>query len=190
MCRGQLSNQISASRLRIALTIYSKLDIYMKNITMRRKEKYKLFQKSSYPFFKWFRRYELISATSYHKKSQQNTTTTKFLGVMCQCTMMTSSNENISASLSFVRGIHRGPVNSPYKGQWRWSLMFPLICVWINGWVNNLEAGDLRRYRAHYDVTLMPRTGWITSPMTIIEMNVYGLIIRHPLAYLRKCYKL
>ena len=33
--------------------------------------------------------------------------------------------------------------------------MFPLICVWINGWENNREAGDLRRYRAHYDVIVM-----------------------------------
>ena len=48
----------------------------------------------------------------------------------------------------FVRGIHRSPVNSPHKGQWRGTLMFSLICVWINGWVNNREAGDLRRYRA------------------------------------------
>ena len=24
-----------------------------------------------------------------------------------------------------------------------------------NGWVNNRKAGDLRRYRAHYDVTVM-----------------------------------
>ena len=53
----------------------------------------------------------------------------------------------------FVRGIHRSPVNSPHKGQWRGSLMFSLI--WIHGWVNNREAGNLRRYRAHYDVTLM-----------------------------------
>ena len=30
--------------------------------------------------------------------------------------------------------------------------MFSLICVWINDWVNNREAGDLRRYRAHSDV--------------------------------------
>ena len=30
-----------------------------------------------------------------------------------------------------------------------------LICVWLNGWVNNREAGDLRRYRTHYDVTVM-----------------------------------
>ena len=26
---------------------------------------------------------------------------------------------------------------------------------WINGWVNNREAGDLRRYRAHCDVIVM-----------------------------------
>ena len=57
----------------------------------------------------------------------------------------------------FVRGIHRSPVNSPRKGQWRGTLMFSLICVWINGWVNNREAGDLRHYRTHYDVTVVPR---------------------------------
>ena len=26
---------------------------------------------------------------------------------------------------------------------------------WINGWVNNQEAGDLRRHRAHYDIIVM-----------------------------------
>ena len=55
----------------------------------------------------------------------------------------------------FVRGIHRSPVNYPHKGQWRGALKFSLICVWINGWVNNGEAGDLRGYPAHYDVTVM-----------------------------------
>ena len=55
----------------------------------------------------------------------------------------------------FVRGIHRWPVNSPHKGQWRGALIFSLICVWINSWINNREAGDLRRYRAHYDVIVM-----------------------------------
>ena len=55
----------------------------------------------------------------------------------------------------FVRGIHRSPVNSPHKGQWRGALMFSLIYIWINGWVNNRKAGALRRYRAHYDVTVM-----------------------------------
>ena len=55
----------------------------------------------------------------------------------------------------FLRGIHRSPVNSPRKGQWRGALMFSLICVWINSWINNCEAGDLRRYRAHYHVIVM-----------------------------------
>ena len=54
-----------------------------------------------------------------------------------------------------VRGIHRSPVNSPRKGQWRGALMFSLICVWINDWVNNRGAGDLRRYRTHCDVNVM-----------------------------------
>ena len=53
----------------------------------------------------------------------------------------------------FVRGIPQSPVNSPQKGQWSGVLMFSLICAWINGWVNQREAGDLRRHRAHYDVT-------------------------------------
>ena len=55
----------------------------------------------------------------------------------------------------FVRGIHRSPVNSPHKGQWRGALMFSLICVWINSWANNRKAGDLRRYRVLYDVSVM-----------------------------------
>ena len=55
----------------------------------------------------------------------------------------------------FVRGIHRSPVKSPHKGQWRGALMFTLICARINGWVNNCKAGDLKRNRAHYDVIVM-----------------------------------
>ena len=55
----------------------------------------------------------------------------------------------------FVRGIHRSPMNSCHKGQWRGALMFSLICAWINVWINNREAGELRRHRAHYDVIVM-----------------------------------
>ena len=43
----------------------------------------------------------------------------------------------------FVRGIHRSPVTSPHKGQWRGALMFTLICARINGWGVRREAGDL-----------------------------------------------
>ena len=66
--------------------------------------------------------------------------------------------ETSSALLALcVRGIPRSPVNSPHKGQSRGALMFSLICVWTNGWVNNRVAGDLRRRRAHCDVTAMLR---------------------------------
>ena len=52
----------------------------------------------------------------------------------------------------FVRGVHRSPVNSPHKYQWRGALMLSLICAYS---VNNRGAGDLRRHRAHYDVTIV-----------------------------------
>ena len=56
---------------------------------------------------------------------------------------------------SYVWGIHRSPVNSSHKGQWRRALMFSLIYIWINGWANNRKAGDSRRHHAHHDVTVM-----------------------------------
>ena len=65
--------------------------------------------------------------------------------------------ETFSALLILCEG--NSPVigefpSSPHKGQWRGDLMFSLICTWIN----NRETGDLRRHRAHYDVTVMPFT--------------------------------
>ena len=60
-----------------------------------------------------------------------------------------------SALRAICAGIHRSLVNSPHKGQWRGALMFSLMCARINGWVNNGETGDLRRYLAHYDVIVM-----------------------------------
>ena len=73
----------------------------------------------------------------------------------------------------YVRGIHRWPVNSPHKGQWRGALMFALICAWTNGWVYHRDAGDWRCHHAHYDVTMMNfedilknssfNTGWIKT---------------------------
>ena len=38
-----------------------------------------------------------------------------------------TSSKTFSALLSLCVGIHRSPVNSPHKGQWRRSLMFYLI---------------------------------------------------------------
>ena len=55
----------------------------------------------------------------------------------------------------FVRGMHRSPVVSPHKGQWRGALMFSLICAWTDGQSSNRDAGDLRRQRTHYDVIVV-----------------------------------
>ena len=71
----------------------------------------------------------------------------------------------------FVKGIHRSPVNSPHKGQWRGALMFSLICVGTNGLANNRDDGDLRRHHAHYvtntfinyNNAAVEGLGWITD---------------------------
>ena len=76
------------------------------------------------------------------------------LSISHQC-MMTSSNGNILRVTGHLCGEFTGPVNSPHKGQWRGALMFSLICAWINRWITNREAGDLRRNRAHYDINVM-----------------------------------
>ena len=65
--------------------------------------------------------------------------------------------ETFSASPAICAG-KRSPVNPAHKGQWRGALMLSLVGAWIYGLVNNRDAGDLRRHRAHYDVIVMNRT--------------------------------
>ena len=70
--------------------------------------------------------------------------------------MMMSSNGNISRVT--------GPLCAEFTGH-RWIAptkasdaelwCFLWSAPWINGWVNNREAVDLRRHRAHYDIIVM-----------------------------------
>ena len=76
----------------------------------------------------------------------------------------------------FVRGIHRSPVYSPHKGQWRGALMFTLICARINAWENNREAGDLRRYRTYSDVIVMVHNG----PTKPVHSAYYSICTHRP----------
>ena len=73
--------------------------------------------------------------------------------------MMTSSKGNISALLAMCA--RNSPVSSPHKGQWRGALMFSLICAWINRWVNDREAGYLKRYRVYYEATVLKTLSYI-----------------------------
>ena len=63
--------------------------------------------------------------------------------------------ETFSALLSICAG--NSPVTGefPAKGPVTRSNDVFLIRAWINGWVNNGEAGDLRRHGTHYDVIVM-----------------------------------
>ena len=63
--------------------------------------------------------------------------------------------ETFSALLDILSPVDLSPVNSPYKGQWRGALMYALISVCTNVWINNPAAGDLGHHRTHYDITVM-----------------------------------
>ena len=69
--------------------------------------------------------------------------------------------ETFPRNWPFVRVIHRSPMKSPHKGQWRGALVF-FICTWMNGGVKNGVAADLRRICIHYDVNVMDADffGW------------------------------
>ena len=65
--------------------------------------------------------------------------------------------EAFSALLALCVG--NSPVTGEFPSQRPVTRSFhvSLICAWTNSWVNNREAGDLRRHRAHYDVTVMTK---------------------------------
>ena len=63
--------------------------------------------------------------------------------------------ETFPALLAICAGNSPVPGEFPAQRPVTRSFVVSLICVWINGLVNNREAGDLRRYRTHYDVTVM-----------------------------------
>ena len=79
--------------------------------------------------------------------------------------------ENFSALLAFCAA--NSPVICPRKGQWRGALIVSLSYASINGWVNDRMACDLRRNRAHYDVTVM---GEFWSPVACISIGIATII--------------
>ena len=67
--------------------------------------------------------------------------------------MMTSSKRNISALLALCAG--NSSVTGEFPSQGPVTRCFGVFFDLQNGWVNNRDAGDLRRRRAHYDVIVM-----------------------------------
>ena len=96
----------------------------------------------------------------------------------CQWTWWHHQMETFSALLAVCAG--NSPVTGEFPAQ-RPALMFSLICVWINGWVNNREAGHLKRYRAHYDVIVMANHRYISHDA--LYMHVTTSYILHRVLY-------
>ena len=77
--------------------------------------------------------------------------------------MMTSSNENIfrvTGHLCREFTVHRW---IPHTKASDAEFDISLICAWINGWVNNREAGDLWRNRTNNNVTVMRQTNLLVD---------------------------
>ena len=100
----------------------------------------------------------IVSSTSHNNKDYIIPMTdciAQYIPLPVSCPWWRHQMETFSALLALCTGNSPALVNSSHKGQWCGALMFSLICAWISGWANNLEAGDLRRHRGHYDVTVM-----------------------------------
>ena len=74
---------------------------------------------------------------------------------------------------------------------------FTMICARINGWVNNGEAGDLRRHCTHYDVVVMCKgnpmvtshgSTYQSAPLIVIIMATM-VALRCSWCQLRLCLK-
>ena len=61
--------------------------------------------------------------------------------------------ETVPALLAICAG--NSPVTDELTAQRLVTRSFDVFFSWINGWVNNGEASDLRRHLAHYDVIVM-----------------------------------
>ena len=85
--------------------------------------------------------------------------------------MMTSSNGNI---FRVTGPLCVSPVNSPQRGQWHRALIFSLICAWINGSVNNREAGESSAYRSYDDDVIMVAMASQITSLTIVYSTVYS----------------
>ena len=91
---------------------------------------------------------------------------------------MTTSNGDIFRVTGHLCGEftgHRWIPRTKASNAELWLLSF--ICAWINGWVNNREAGDLKRHRAHYDATVILHQGVMTFGTRTKRFSAYDSVM-------------
>ena len=99
-------------------------------------------------------------------------------------TMMTPSNGNIfrvTVSLCEEFTGHRWILLTKAADAELWCFLWS--APWINDWVNNSEAGDLRRHRAHYDIIVMHRYTFDTVELILSIWLRFG-----PMGVTRPCH--
>ena len=128
----------------------------------------------SYLFPQWFLCIEIISRSNFKSTaSRQKFPTT--IDLRPVIAWWRHQMETCSALLVLCVG------NSPVTGDFptqrpvtrSFDVFFDLRLN--NGWANNRGAGDLRRYRAHYDITVMVFWVWIglLAPISHIWYGIY-----------------
>ena len=106
--------------------------------------------------------------------------------------------ETFSALMALCAG--NSPVTGEFPAQRPVTRSFDVFSIWdwMNGWVNNREAGDLRPHRAHYDVTVMKQE-WSLHMQAVPETispryhdNKYSIGIgnKESYSYLHHCSKI
>ena len=96
--------------------------------------------------------------------------------LIAQRIMMTPSNENIFRVTGPLCGEftgHRWIPHTKASDAEIWCLLWSAF--WINGWVINREAGDLRRHHAHCDVIVMWHARNGEQHMTAIAPSMFRM---------------
>ena len=96
---------------------------------------------------------------------------------MSHATWWRHQMETFSALLAICAGKSPVPGEFPAHRPVTRSFDVFFICAWINRWVNNCHAIDLRRYHAHYDVIVM-KCGSFWS-----ALNVFALVVNYRNVY-------
>ena len=102
----------------------------------------------------------------------QNATNADGVPMLCsRNTCWRHQMETFSALLALCA--KNSPVTDefPSQGPVTRSFGVSLIRSWINGWVNNREAGDVRRHRAHYHVSVTNPVIWLQTPLHCVSYD-------------------
>ena len=71
-----------------------------------------------------------------------------------------------------VWGESTGDLWVPLKGQLRGVWMYYLMCAWTNGWAKQSICDGLRRYGAHFNVTVMSAIEAIERCQNTLQLQV------------------